>query len=534
MLSVSNSLPVSNYSVKVVSEANGSVFNPQTNSRVRLTLPSSLGMVDMHSSYLQFKLRVVPPVSSQAAAAGDRRDCYNMVMSNDQGAEQIIKNLRVSIDNKPVEEIQNYNVLHKFKKDYSEDNAQKTLDSVFDKSIQKNDGSGYYCRSLVNGTPLATYNQPQKHIVKLGCSGVLSLPVGLPVLATGKVDIEFELEDADRVLACATQHRDLVCDNGVTTGAGIFTSVDITPTDGGTRYDRLGFSSVDINTCPFAVGNTIRVVGNVAGGNNLDFHRLVTAVAIQGGKVRVTFADSPAGGAAGAAITGILLTAVIGRGVNGDNVGALNATQYSYEVSEVEYVVRSIEMPPPYLGSLQKRIQQNSFEMDIPTYTSYIDTIQPAITKQTINVPAFSSRVKSVLSVPLLSAQVPYEFNRNGQLDGIRSFQAQIGTRREPNRAIEMSNTSSTIHRYASQEYLHELKKVLTANGIGLRSLKQHATNFVMCRSLSSMGGSEDLSDKGFRFDVEYNSNPSAKNVFSYVYHLKRLTITPAGLEIMG
>ena len=55
MLSVSNSLPVSNYSVKVVSEANGSIFNPQTNSRVRLTLPSSLGMVDMHSSYLQFK-----------------------------------------------------------------------------------------------------------------------------------------------------------------------------------------------------------------------------------------------------------------------------------------------------------------------------------------------------------------------------------------------------------------------------------------------------------------------------------------------
>ena len=193
MLSVSNSLPVSNYSVKVVSEANGSIFNPQTNSRVRLTLPSSLGMVDMHSSFLQFKYRVVPPAISQEATPADRRDCYNMVMSNDQGVEQIIKNLRVSIDNKPVEEIQNYNVLHKFKKDYSEDNAQKSLDSIFDKSIQK-DGtsSGYYCRTLTNATPLATYNEPQKHIIKLGCSGVLSLPVGLPILATGKVDIEFE------------------------------------------------------------------------------------------------------------------------------------------------------------------------------------------------------------------------------------------------------------------------------------------------------------------------------------------------------
>ena len=530
MLSVSNSLPVSNYSVKVVSEANGSIFNPQTNSRVRLTLPSSLGMVDMHSSFLQFKYRVVPPAISQEATPADRRDCYNMVMSNDQGVEQIIKNLRVSIDNKPVEEIQNYNVLHKFKKDYSEDNAQKSLDSIFDKSIQK-DGtsSGYYCRTLTNATPLATYNEPQKHIIKLGCSGVLSLPVGLPILATGKVDIEFELEDANRVLACATAHTDLLCEDGQTSAGGIFTTVDVSFTDGTTRYDAHGFTNAA--DCPFAVGNTVRVRGDVTGGNALDFRRLVTGVADVGGRVRITFADSDAGGANNAAITNVNVSALIGID---DATGAPRASQYSYEVSEVEYVVRSIEMPPPYLGSLQKRIQQNSFEMDIPTYTSYIDTLQAGIQKQTINVPAFSSRVKSVLSVPITANQAGFRFNRAGVLDNIRNFQAQIGTRREPNRAIDMTNTSGTLHAYPSQEYLHELKKVLTANNIGLRSLREHERNFVMCRSLSSMGGSEDLSDKGFRFDVEYSQNPLAKNVFSFVYHLKRLTITPAGLEIMG
>ena len=73
-------------------------------------------MVDFHSSYLQFKMKIVPPTLSQDGTAGNRRDVYNMELSNEQGAEQIIRDLRVLVDNKPVEEIQHYNILHKFKK----------------------------------------------------------------------------------------------------------------------------------------------------------------------------------------------------------------------------------------------------------------------------------------------------------------------------------------------------------------------------------------------------------------------------------
>jgi len=529
MLSVSNSLPVSNYSVKVVSEANGTVFNPQTNSRIRLTLPSSLGMVDMHSSYLQCKFRVVPPTQAVAAAAGDRRDCYNMVIGEDQGIEACFRNVKVSVDNKAVEEIQNYNVLHKFKKDFSEDNAQKTVDSVLDRAIQTNDGAGYYCRTYTPGTPLVTYNQPLKHIAKMGCSGVLSLPVGLPILATGKLDIEIELEDAARVLAPRTQFNSIGV-SGTTTGAGVLSQVDVSFTDGTTDYSTHGFT--DASDCPFSVGNTIRIRGSVAGGNDLDFRRLVTGVTNNGagGTIRVTFADSPAGGQNAAAFNGGNISCEIGR----DENNAVRASQYQYEITEVEYIVRSIEMPPPYLQSLQKRIQQNAFMMDIPTYSSYLGTLQAAINRQTINIPTFSSRVKSVLSVPVQAAQLDYGHSRRGVLDNIRNYQAQIGSRREPSRAVDLTNTTLSTSQFASQEYLHELKKLLHANGVGVRSLRFHRENFAMCRSLSAMGGSEDLSDKGFRYDIEYNAAPTAKNVFSFVYHLKRIMVTPAGLEVMG
>tara|TARA_R110002153_G_scaffold106072_2_gene245078 strand:+ start:192 stop:1781 length:1590 start_codon:yes stop_codon:yes gene_type:complete len=529
MLSVSNSLPVSNYSVKVVSEANGTVFNPQTNSRIRLTLPSSLGMVDMHSSYLQCKFRVVPPTQSQDGTPANRRDCYNMVIGEEQGIEACFRNVKISVDNKAVEEIQNYNVLHKFKKDFSEDNAQKTVDSVLDRAIQTNDGSGYYCRTYTPATPVATYNQPLKHIAKMGCSGVLSLPVGLPILATGKLDIEIELEDAARVLAPRTQFNSIGL-SAATDGGGTFTFADIPFTDGTTGYDAHGFTG--FADSPFAVGNTVRIRGQVTGGVALDFRRLITAVSDggAGGTIRVTFATSPAGGANSANLTGANISLEIGS----DENGALRASQYQYEISEVEYIVRSIEMPPPYLQSLQKRIQQNAFMMDIPTYSSYLGTLQAAINRQTINIPTFSSRVKSVLSVPVQAAQLDYGHSRRGALDNIRNYQAQIGSRREPSRAVDLTNTTLSTSQYASQEYLHELKKLLHANGVGVRSLRFHRENFAMCRSLSAMGGSEDLSDKGFRYDIEYNAAPTAKNVFSFVYHLKRIMVTPAGLQVMG
>ena len=50
MLSVSNSLPVSNYATSVVSLASGTTFKPKSNGKIRIDLPASLGMVDFHSS----------------------------------------------------------------------------------------------------------------------------------------------------------------------------------------------------------------------------------------------------------------------------------------------------------------------------------------------------------------------------------------------------------------------------------------------------------------------------------------------------
>lgn len=530
MLSVSNSLPVSNYATSVVSLASGSVFKPKSNGKIRLDIPANLGMVDFHSSYLQFKMKVVPPTLSQDAGAGNRRDCYNMELSNEQGVEQVIKDLRVLVDNKPVEEIQNYNVLHNYKKTFNDDNSKAVLDSTFNHALTGRDTNlrhGFFNHSYNASTPAVSYDGVgQKQIVNMGCSGVLSLPVGFPVLATGKVGIEITLEDADRVLKPHGEFTNVACINQNTpaNANGNLTQFEVEFVNG-TNYD--GYKWTNNLDCPFAVGNTVRVKCDVAGGASQNVLRLITAVDVNGGRVRITVANITTNVNAGA-VTNTTITAEVGV----DEAGATRASQYDYEITEVEYIVRSIEMPPPYLQSLQKRIQSDSFMMDIPTYSSYLDNIQVGMRNQSLNIPCYSSRVKSVLSIPLRSSNTKYNFNRKGAIDGLRNYQAQIGTRREPSRPVDLTNTTNSVVEYCSQEYIHELKKLFKANGDGVRSLRNWRGNFAFPRSLSAMGGSEDLSDKGFRYNVEYNQDPIAKNVYTFVYHVKRLQISPQGLVI--
>jgi hypothetical protein len=49
------------------------------------------------------------------------------------------------------------------------------------------------------------------------------------------------------------------------------------------------------------------------------------------------------------------------------------------------------------------------------------------------------------------------------------------------------------------------------------------------------MGGSEDLSEKGFRWEIQYNTNTNtAKNAYNFVSMVRRIQILPTGVSIFG
>ena len=524
MLKVSNSMPISNYSQVVISDNSGAIFRPKTNSRIRIALPTTLGMVDFHSSYLQFDTKIVPHT-------------FQVWFGNLQGVEQVVRDLIIRVDGRVLETITNYNVLDKLRKDFANDLTLNNIESVFSAGTLDPVNPSYFVQDWDVVESEAVYNQnPVKNQVQLDLSGLLSMKTGFPIVATGQVEIEIILEDAENCLLEKQQKS---------TDAGGIADGQSSDADGGL----VGGFSIPIATInkhnwtardnPFYVGNIVKTVGKW---NNIAFTYFspISAVVVDGTGIKVD-ASYVAGffGGTAEALTEVVMTVLfnVSDPANKTTAPVYQTTEeYKYEISNVEMVCRSIEMPPPYLTALQKRIQGEGLVMDCPTYTMYLANILPDINKQSLLVPCYSSRVRGILSVPLQSNQVNYAYNRRGQVDGLREYQIKIGSRVEPQRPVDLTNwTTSGGSAYPSQEHIQELSKTLVACGIGERSLAYWRDNFVMSRSLSAMGGSEDLSEKGLRWELQYNTTTNtAKTVYNFVNSVKRLQIVPTGVNIFN
>ena len=544
MLKVSNSLPISNFSQVVVSDNSGSTFKPKTNSRIRVVLPAQLGMIDFHNSYLQMKFLLKPH------SAYGTTNTYKMGFSNDQGSEQIIRDLTVRVDGKPVETITNYNILDKLRKDFSMDTTMKNIHSLFDHGSMIGDNPSYLVKSWNNITATADFSVNDiatKQQFHPELSGLLSSTQAFPIIASGNVEVEINLEDSENVLEC--KHY-LGGDSLKEIYIGSAVGALAADADGGIATIKLAktianFSDFGWNgsDCPIVKGNVIEMSGKKADASAFTMYAVLgnvtqtdtatsLSVDVSTAFVATTFSNSEA-------LTDVKIKLLPYTNPPANlttSPSDLTTELYSYEVSDIEYVCRTIEMPPPYLQAIQKRIQGEGMVIDVPTYSMYLDNIQTNINRQSLLVPCYSSRVKGVLSVPILGVQKNYRYDRQGKVDDLREFQIKIGSRVEPQRPVDLTNwTTNTINQYHSQEYINEMSNALISSGIGQRSILKWRDNFFFGRSLSVLGGSEDLSDKGIRWEIAHNGNTnSAKNVYSFVNMVRRLQIVPSGVMIYG
>lgn len=533
MLKVSNSIPISNYSQVVISDNSGAVFKPKTNSRVRVNLPTTLGMIDFHSSYFQFNTRVL-----KNGTQGNT-NTYKCGFGNRQGAEQIVRDLIIRVDGKPLETITNYNVLDKARRDYAHDLTLNNLDALYSHATLQPDNPSYSVQAWNTITETYTYNNiSTKNQMQLDLSGLLSMKTGFPIVATGNVELEFILEDAENVLTPQHKMTPVSVIQVVSGTAGAIGKIGTTLTLTNVAGVE-GFTNTDN---PYAKGNVMELKATETGQATQTRYFNITGVTTINGSGKIVITSTELNGAnflqdnktyATCSVRPMFNTTF----VNKDTAPTpITIKEWDYEVTNVEFVCRSIEMPPPYLNALQRRIQGEGLVMDCPTYSMYLSNIQANLIRQSLLVPCYSSRVKGVLSIPLLSAQTNYEFDRQGKVDTLREYQAKIGSRVEPQRPVDLTNwTTDTTHQYHAQEHIQELTKTLNAVGIGERSLARWRDNFVFGRRLGAMGGSEDLSEKGFRWEVTYNTNTNkAKNVYNFVSMVKRLQIVPTGVNIFG
>ena len=535
MFAVKESMPVVNYSTKIISDQAGSVFDPTNNSRIRVTVPASTSMIDLRNSYLQFEMKVNPSTNAGTSAAAGN-NTFVMKLGNEQGVEQIFRNFRAYLDNREVENIAHMNILEKFKSAYAEDVSLKGLDAQFNHGgFPSHNPSFFVTDGDITAGTMTMNRVPTKQVYRPKCSGLWNYPNGIPLLLTGNMTLEWDLAPSAEVLTTRAERLSDIPVEQPNQNAAVTDFVCVAPTQGSEPHWN-GFGWGDSNAevkknCPLTVGNVITITGTLAGGAAVSEERVITAVAQDAGTGNITVTVAAVNLNAAAPNDDFKIQVHFGR----TGVATEDTSKYTYEISKVELVARVIELPPQYLQADQRRVNGEGFAMDIQCYTSYVNNILANVGTQSILIPNYNSRVKSVMSIPINNAQTDYFYDRKGKIANLKDYQAVIGQRREPQRPVSVQNQTTSANEYPAQEHIHELTKALQASGSDVRTLRHFRENFAMSRSLSYDGSSESLQDKGFRFEFNHNSNVvDAKILYSYVYGFKRIQVSAQnGLEVL-
>lgn len=272
--------------------------------------------------------------------------------------------------------------------------------------------------------------------------------------------------------------------------------------------------------------------------------RKVTALSSDAsGRVKIQLDTAIGGLGAAVAATHITIKSMFGyNAVNGvavstDAGAAVQDTDaYTYEISKVEYVCRVLELPPSYVAGAMRRVASDGgFQMDITSWTNYVDNVLENVSTQSHFIPDYSTRVRSIITIPVPGTQTEYFTNRRGYVGNLATMQAVVGQRREPQRPCSLRNWTSSDAEYPAQEYLHECVKAISATGQSMRTLRDFRDNFALCRSLSYEGSSESLAEKGFRWETTHlSSTVSPKTLYSFVFGIRRIMVTQeGGLQVM-
>lgn len=542
-LKTSNAMPVENYSVVQQSE-NGTQFSPLTKCRFRI--PAHLGYVDFHTSYLQFNFEV-------KNAKG------KMEFSNNMGADILLRTWRVLIGGHIIEEIDHPNVLLKtLKYDYGMDLGMEELNQVFNKQGDSREYQGFNSSDNTLDVSTTSPCEKVKCVLDLGFSGVFGSTQTFPVGLSGDVEIEIVWEEPRRCLQVAQAgivparsvdthgnfNRAFACDNIASGGAITELKLKAEPGVSNSYFPNEG-SFDNIKDVPFNVGQRVKVRASKADNSLYDENSTgeITAIALDVGQVKLTV---NVGADPGQNLTNVAVslagTVDAAETVSWDNNNAL-----TYEISVPTLCLQVVAPPPPYVEQQAQKVATEGLMIDVPTYTCYKANTFANIRSATIDIPCYASRAKGFLCVGVpeqnLGGQnlltAPYQMR--GDFNDLDTYQFQIGERREPVRPVNCGNLS-TYQRNVAQEQLTELEKSLKASGGEVRSLVRHADNFVIGRALSLYGGTISLAMKGARLYLQYlqtdlrkgdNTTQSNKNWFNYCYHIRRLQITPQGVNVM-
>jgi hypothetical protein len=587
----SDKIKVGQTEVSIPSE-NGLNYNP--GGRIELYVPPTSKFIDLSQSKL--KMDVTLSVPATTATNGVQR----VQLDAETGLHSLIRSIRIFTGRKTalLEEIEGYDILTALRFDYETNESLKSKRALGEgatsydpasrgtigttKTVQGNCFSNPYF-TKVDGNPVLSTSFTDGSDYNLQkVKGELHLNTGLfrneavfPSLLTDGLFIEILLQDNRKVfrtLDSTNRYRRLRLnpvyhsingsDNGRAT-SGSFAHVGASANaSSNTFYFTHDNNQTSVATFPFVVGEKVTFVSQ-------------DNASVNGSIARITQIEQVTGAAFGISKTKITLSASIQNTTGETWTGA--GTQYhlmtfnpdspdisdypaTYQVSNVEMIVRQISVPDGYEQSMMSMMKEGgTMNYDYRSFTNYRYSQLAGDNVANIRLPLIESRATSILCVPtdatqystkqLLSASTTYLVNEAsddivnrtqrsaivGICDGLQEYQFIYDGKINPNRKVDTSKIAAKNS--VSQYWTIEAEKALAMADIEPMSFLGFQDNFFIGRALAlGKNAVYDTRGKDFVLQVEYTdgANPQTKPKLwnNFVSHLRRLEIKNGGLMV--
>ena len=528
MYKPSQQMPMDNYEVVSPAENQSDFLAGQT---IRFNIPRNIAFWDPHTSYLRL----------QVAVEGMN---YKMCFVDD--VTSLIDMIRVSQQGTTILETTNYNTLCKFMKDYSQSLSIKQKNAQHDGScdyiVQSVTGAANWnppvngSKTVTSGclhgqglnadasTSLEASAKDCKFNLPLDGIGLFDMPQLCPSMILGDILVEIRLVqqdvDALKVLPSTKAYQKV---------STPFAQNDLTCII--EPHEFVGYTC--LADSPFAIGMQFNVIAANGGAIEAGAVHPITALAQDNatGNITITFTTAIDATEDGNELL-VLMT--------GNNTTAPVLAATRFVVKRADMMLRVVRPPQEYIEAMTRKVLTEGLEIDINAYTAYQATVQSAIKAQTVEIPSFVSRARSVFTIPRVQNAPVWtnngatDANYNGQYKNLKNYRWQIGTRFVPNQPIELDQFLGNLH--FSAQHIVEIEKALVAAKIPVRSLLKAKQNFVCGRALAKHGGSINL-DAGMRLYLEYQgvADPDESlDVVSFVNHINRIVIGQNGLTVLG
>tara|TARA_R110000737_G_scaffold235681_3_gene248316 strand:- start:3893 stop:5698 length:1806 start_codon:yes stop_codon:yes gene_type:complete len=589
-------VPISQKKVSILAQ-NG--LNYAAGQRIDFEVPAGVGFINPKQCYLSVTCKIELPAGVSPAL---------LCLDSRLGGQSLIRDIRIFSGNDEIlEEIQDYNILQGVRFDFSSNETLKqkrgltegcTVASVKNRGTKGTTISEYNnvtsnsWFSKDTSTPQTTaFNNASFNEVKM----LLPLYTGIfspdskifPVQLTQGLKISIILADPGTVLR---QMDNTVFNrrvrlnpifhsmNGSSTVVGRTKFVPGSASD--TFYVEYSNNNINCENFPFVVGQRFKFIdqktmkASTTQITSESFRHANNAnVGAAGDFIikEIQFAN-PADNSINDGNGLIQITLDIVSDVSGGevlpgdfamfstSVESASNTSYdaTYNLSKVEFIVESVEMPPQYTSQVESMMSSGgSMIYDFLSFTNYKYSQQITDRVANIRLPLLNSRCKSALFCPcdatirttqqmLASSDTYIESIETDDIlvrqnspglrpiyDFISEYQIFYDGKLNPNRKIQCGLISDKIS--IEQQPLIELEKALHMAKIDVLSFADFRSNGCIGRALSLQDGVVDARGKSIDLQAEYRQTnaPQFPKLWSnFIAHVRRLTINQNGITV--